>query len=254
MDNNQLEKYIGALCNYESNRPFDSQLELQTEGNLEVFFSPFEYVNEQAEIVLVGISPGATQANNANVCARNLIRNGETLEAVSKAAKATGSFSGALRNNLVSLLDHVLINQRLGIRSCDLLFGEYSHLLHSTSVFRYPTLLNGKPISSAKKALKSHLLKDMIDTCLAKECRQLPDSAFYVPMGQGVDEVLLYLCDNGVLRREQVLIGLPHPSGANAERISYFLGKKERERLSDKTNPDKIDAAKYNLLSQLRTA
>ena len=94
----------------------------------------------------------------------------------------------------------------------------------------------------------------MIDTCLAKECRQLPDSAFYVPMGQGVDEVLLYLCDNGVLRREQVLIGLPHPSGANAERISYFLGKKERERLSDKTNPDKIDAAKYNLLSQLRTA
>ena len=37
---------------------------------------------------------------------------------------------------------------------------------------------------------------------------------------------------------------MPHPSGANAERISYFLGRKPRERLSAKTDPHKLDGAR----------
>jgi hypothetical protein len=48
-----------------------------------------------------------------------------------------------------------------------------------------------------------------------------------------------------------VLAGLPHPSGANAERISYFLGRKSKEALSSKTNATKIDEAKLVLLKQL---
>ena len=37
---------------------------------------------------------------------------------------------------------------------------------------------------------------------------------------------------------------MPHPSDSNAERIAYFLGRKPREALSNKTNPDKYDQAK----------
>lgn len=49
----------------------------------------------------------------------------------------------------------------------------------------------------------------------------------------------------------RILDGLPHPSGANAERISYFLGKKAREVLSHKTNPKKIDDGRRRALATM---
>jgi hypothetical protein len=48
-----------------------------------------------------------------------------------------------------------------------------------------------------------------------------------------------------------VLNGLPHPSGANAERIAYFLGKKAKESLSVKTNPATLDSAKCKLIFKM---
>lgn len=47
-------------------------------------------------------------------------------------------------------------------------------------------------------------------------------------------------------------MGMPHPSGANAERIAYFLGRKPKAALSAKTNADTIDAMKSQLLAQLQ--
>ncbi len=251
MDNNQLNKHIEALSVYANGFPFCEELSIESRGNIDVYFSPFEHVNKQAKVVLVGISPGATQANIANLKASALIKTGESIDSISEKAKQSGAFSGALRNNLIRLLDYIGINSKLGIDSCETLFNENKHLLHSTSVFRYPTLQAGKPISSAKKGLSDPLLKQMVDNCLADEVRQLPQSAFYLPMGQGVDKILLALCERGLLNRNQLLIGLPHPSGANAERVAYFLGEKARDKLSDKTNADTIDDAKRQLLTQL---
>ena len=251
MDNNQLNTFTNALSTYQEGSPFADNLLIESQGEIGVFFSPFEHVNTQARVVLVGISPGATQANNANLKAKELLNAGESLGAVSEQAKLTGAFSGALRNNLIRLLDYVGINQKLNISSCESLFGDDSHLLHSTSVFRYPTLLSGKPISSANKGLTNPLLKSIIDDCLTDEFSKLSQSAFYLPMGQGVDKILLNLCEQGGLSRNQLLIGLPHPSGANAERIAYFLGSKTKNELSNKTNPNKIDEAKQKLLAQV---
>lgn len=251
MDNNQLNNYIEALRNYSDGSPFIDELRIESRGEIDVYFSPFEHVNKQARVVLVGISPGATQANNANIEASALIKCGDKIELVSEKAKRTGAFSGALRHNLVRLLDYIGISSKLGIDTCGSLFTENNHLLHSTSVFRYPTLQAGTPISSAKRGLSEPLLKQMVDHCLADEVRQLPESAFYLPMGQGVDRILLSLCERGLLNRSQLLIGLPHPSGANAERVAYFLGEKARDKLSDKTNADTIDDAKRQLLIRL---
>jgi hypothetical protein len=250
METIQFEKYKKALSQYNGN-PFDESLLMTKEGSLEIYFSPFEHVNVAAQIVLVGISPGATQAHNANEKASALIRAGVKSDEVSEKAKLTGAFSGALRKNLVKMLDYIEVNKRLGIQSCESLFNEKKDLLHSTSAFRYPTLLNGKPISSAKSGLKTSVLKNLVETCLADEIESLPSTALYIPMGQGVENMLLHLSDKGILQRHQLLIGLPHPSGANAERISYFLGNKAKEMLSAKTNADKIDSAKKQLQEQL---
>jgi hypothetical protein len=44
---------------------------------------------------------------------------------------------------------------------------------------------------------------------------------------------------------------MPHPSPANAERIRYFLGiGRLRHELSSKTNPDRIDQEKAELMTK----
>ena len=80
----------------------------------------------------------------------------------------------------------------------------------------------------------------MIDTYLADEAAALP-SAIWIPLGGHAEAALLYLDRSGRLNRHNVLAGLPHPSGANAERIAYFLGRKSREQLSAKTNAARIE-------------
>jgi hypothetical protein len=62
--------------------------------------------------------------------------------------------------------------------------------------------------------------------------------------------VLLHLSSQGRLDRARILAGFPHPSGANSERIAYFLGRKPREMLSAKTNAAALDAARARLEAQ----
>jgi len=47
----------------------------------------------------------------------------------------------------------------------------------------------------------------------------------FKPLGPKVAQVFEMLIKQGVLDSNQILFGLPHPSGANAERIAYFLRK-----------------------------
>ena len=251
MDNKNLEKFSPALSALTEDKPFHSSLQISSSADIDVFYSPFDFINSKAKIVIVGISPGATQAANANRIFRQACLDGYSINEASQKAKSAASFSGPLRNNLVKMLDSIGLNKKLGISTCGSLFESDNHLLHCTSVFRYPTLHNGKPISSAKKAFTSDVLKSMMDTLLIDECRALDPECIFIPLGQGVNEVLSNLAEKNAIDKNKVLSGIPHPSGANAERIAYFLGNKKRANLSVKTNPDKLDASKLEVLNKI---
>lgn len=62
---------------------------------------------------------------------------------------------------------------------------------------------------------------------------------------------LAHLAGLGILDPTRILDGLPHPSGANAERISYFLGRKPRAALSSNTRPEPIDEARERLIARI---
>jgi len=52
-----------------------------------------------------------------------------------------------------------------------------------------------------------------------------------VPLGQAVSEALAHLVEKGMVDQRRCLIGLPHPSGANARRERLFEERKsELER------------------------
>ncbi len=57
----------------------------------------------------------------------------------------------------------------------------------------------------------------------------------------------------GDLNTDKVIDGIPHPSGANAERINYFLMKKDKENLSSRTNGDKLDKARSAILNKVKS-
>ncbi|KQV50111.1 hypothetical protein [Massilia sp. Root335] len=220
-------------------------------GALSAHYIPFDYVNRAARVVLVGISPGFVQWKNAVREARRLLALGASQDAVLRAAKYTGAFSGAIRPNLVALLDHVGLQRWLGIAGCASLFGAHAHLMHVTAVLRHPVFVDQKNYNgAAPNMLTTPLLQAQLLDYFAREASLLPD-AVYVPLGPKVGLALDWLARRGVLAPDRILHGMPHPSGANAERIAYFLGRKDRAALSSRTNGARIDADRLALRAKM---
>jgi hypothetical protein len=224
---------------------------LAREGALKAHYIPFDYVNLEARVVLVGISPGFVQWKNAVREARRLLAAGASDLDALRAAKYTGAFSGAIRPNLVALLDHVGLQRWLGIASCATLFGADARLMHVTGVLRQPIFVDGKNYNGASPNMLTHpLLQEQMLDYFAHEAALLPDAVF-VPLGPKVGLALAWLARRGVLIEDRILQGLPHPSGANMERIAYFLGRKEKTSLSSRTNGDQIDADRRLLAARM---
>jgi hypothetical protein len=220
---------------------------LAREGPVSAHYIPFDYVNARARVVVVGISPGFVQWKNAMLAAQRGLREGLPLPELLRAAKYTGAFSGAIRPNLVALLDSVGLQRWLGIASCATLFGADARLMHVTAVLRQPIFVNGKNYNGASpNMLTTPLLQAQILDYFAFEAGATPD-ALYVPLGPKVSLALSWLARRGVLDEARILHGIPHPSGANAERIAYFLGRKQKAALSSRTNGSQIDADRLAL-------
>ncbi|UYV19455.1 hypothetical protein K1Y77_01895 [Halomonas qaidamensis] len=219
-------------------------------GNYQTFYAPFEHINREARITICGITPGLQQARNALNTASNCLQKGMSYSEALAQAKQTASFSGPMRSNLVAMLNHLGLPAWLGIDDSMQLFDRHAHLVHYTSALRNPVFVNGANFSGTPAMLKQPALRQQIETSLVEEVKALPNNLF-LPLGPKVAEVFQMLVRHGILDRAQVLDGMPHPSGANAERIAYFLGRKPREALSSKVNPDKLDQAQRDLRTKI---
>lgn len=223
---------------------------LGREGRYSTHYIPFESVHPRARIVVAGITPGFAQWNNAMREAQRRLAAGSDDDTVLRAARLAGAFSGAIRPNFVALLDAIGVQRWLGIASCATVFDEDAGLVQVSAILRHPVFVDGKNYSGSPAPLRNAFLREQVLRWFAQEARQLPD-ALYIPMGASVSETLDWLVAEGLIRPGRVLHGLPHPSGANAERVAYFLGRKERAALSSKTNGAQIDAAREALLAQM---
>jgi hypothetical protein len=224
---------------------------LVRENALSAHYIPFDYVNPAARVAVVGITPGFVQWKNAVREARRQLALGAPEQEVLRAAKYGGAFSGAIRPNLVALLDAVGLQHWLRITSCASLFTEHADLMHVTAVLRHPIFVAGKNYNGANpNMLTTPLLQAHVLDYFAREALALPD-AVWVPLGPKVGQALSWLARRGVLDETRILHGIPHPSGANAERIAYFLGRKDKAALSSRTNANQIDADRAALQQKM---
>lgn len=203
-------------------------LRVDSEDELEIYYAPLTYVNEAAQIVLVGITPGFHQMAKAYEVARKLLSEGRSPEEIFREASRNAAFAGSMRDNLVRMLDGLGIPQHLGISSCWALFDTQNrHLVHTTSSIRYPVFRDGENYSGSKPPIaRSALLRRYVETRLAAELSRVPE-ALVVPLGKSVSEALQLLASDGRLDLSRSLVGFLHPSGGNGHRKREYAERRE---------------------------
>jgi hypothetical protein len=228
-----------------------ASLMLRTDGRFSVAYIPFEWVNTSAKLVIVGITPGFTQWKNAISEAQRQLRGGSSDEATLVAAQRSAAFSGPMRANLIALLDYFGLGEWLSLKSCEQLFGASHHLVQMTSMLRHPVFVNGQNYSGNPRIAGQPLLRRLVVGHFAGECRSLRH-AVYVPLGPAVADAMDWLASEGIVDASRVLNGMPHPSGANVERIHYMTERKPRSELSSKTDPERLDRAREEIRAKIR--
>jgi hypothetical protein len=98
--------------------------------------------------------------------------------------------------------------------------------------------------------MQTPFLRAELERWLVEEMRALPD-ALWVTLGDHGADAARHAAKIAGLGPDQLVTGLPHPSGANNERVAYFLGQKARADLSAKTNDAKMDATRERILAQV---
>lgn len=247
--NSMLDRFRSIVMRPQTSR-LDPDLQISDSGSLATYYAPFEFLNEQARLVLVGITPGLYQAQRALETLSGCLRAGMADTEALRQAKEAASFSGPMRSALVELLDSVGLPSALKVDSCSELFADSAGLVHYTSALRNPVFLDGGNYTGNPPILRTPYLRSMADEWLAEEARQLP-SALWLPLGKEPTAVLQRFAARGLIASDRVLDGMPHPSGANAERIAYFLGRKPRHLLSVKTKAESIDEARAELVRKV---
>ena len=177
--------------------------------------SEFDYLNPEAEVVIVGITPGNSQMKKS--------REGMGPREI----KRINAFGGGMRPNIIAMLDHIGVNKLLGIESCSTLWVEDFFRVHMTSLLKdatYEITKNGKQMfKDVRKIAKSEKLTDMVNKGFVEECKQLQKARLFIACGPGVLEVLERLQSQGIINAP--IVAIAHPSGANAGRIAAYLGK-----------------------------
>jgi len=248
----EFSQFRDAVASYQSTPgrlPQELAISSGQKG-LSTWYAPFEHINTSARLVICGITPGWQQADKALCAARDALRAGQSDADAVRSAKNIGSFAGVMRTNLTRMLNHIGMQGHLGLDCCGDVFGHRNDLVHYTSALRYPVFKDGKDYSGSGAMVSDPYLWDQSSQMLGEEIAAL-GGTLWLPLGSAAIKVFEKLVRQSTIREESVLFGMPHASGANAERIKYFLGEKSRDDLSIKVNPEIIEKGRAALLAKL---
>ena len=209
---------IKALKKINKSIVINNKFLINKEGNIKIYYAPFDYVNSKAKIMIVGITPGLQQMLQSF----QVINDGKSLKEV----KDLCSFKGSMRTTLIKYMDELKINKKLKINSCESLFNLHSKYLHTTSLVKYPVFDKGRNYSGSN-ILKKEILLNFIEKNFLKELK-MHQNSIIIPLGNTVSSTIGYLNGKYNLKLSSFLVGFPHPSGANARKNIQFKENKSR--------------------------
>ena len=231
---------------------------LGSQGNYTLQYIPFEHVNKNAKLVIVGITPGNTQISLAYKTGQKLLKANYPENEILIEIKKSGAFGGAsMKPNLLKMLNHFSFNKLLGIDNIETLWGQNAYLLHSTSVVPHAAFKSGKMFAgSFDMVMKSPLLKECFLDCFIPSAKEMRSDALFVGLGPCPKDALEWCVSQGHLSRKQVLGSFCHPSGAGGSTTNYYLREVKKEQLKPK-NPvlnrcDWLDEAYEQMLNSTK--
>jgi hypothetical protein len=253
MNTENFEKFSPILTASPTHVVRDPRLLMAESGAVKIYYAPFEYLNPEARIVLVGITPGPTQMANANNEARRALLAGKSSEEAMKIAKKVAAFSGEpLRSNLINQLNHWGVHQWLGISDSANLFATEGRLLQTTSLLRYPIFVNDEDYRGTPDMTKHPLLRKYLMEHFVSEVEEMKEAVFF-GLGPQVQKVLDYLVQHKVLQRNRVVGGMVHPSGNCTYRINYLTGDRAKP-IPHATNPMPYDNGRKTFQAMFLTS
>jgi len=201
---------------------------IKKEDNIEVYYAAHnEYINEDAKIFIVSITPGWLQMERSIYTAKKCLSQNIDYDEIAKICKIECRLFGTSRVNTINMLNELQFNNYLGIEDCGELFGYENTYLHTTSIIKHPVFINKENYTGHKpKILKSNILKGYVYNEFLYELERLRDS-FIIPLGKSVEEVIKQLINEKIINEDRCLFGFPHPSGANGHRKTQFNKNKE---------------------------
>jgi hypothetical protein len=223
--------------------------DVSRQGRIDVAYAPFDHINDQAKIVIVGITPGRTQMEAALNAARSGFLMGLSEDEILAKAKVHASFSGDMRKELVGLLDFIGMPKVFGIPSASYLWGLSANLVHFTSALRYPTFFKGENYNGTPRVANNALLARHADAWFGEEARTLKNAVF-VLLGRKVDDAVLPVLRANGVPDSRIISNFFHPSPANRERVQYFTGTLAKEP-SNRVNRARTDADREEILSKV---
>ena len=202
------------------------------------FYAPFDWVNEEADIILIGVTPGKRQAKTALKTLRRALASGRTAVQAAELAKQAASFEGEMREIATQLMDRFELHRVFQLNSCGELFEAAKHRAHYTSVLRYPTLhwqtkmKNGAKISGwfdysgGDGVFREESLVESRQRDFERKIVQFRE-AWLVPFGPTPAKALEQLAAQGLLDPHRILSGMNHPSGTQWNRHNCQLNRSD---------------------------
>lgn len=222
-DLKQYERFIPSIAPT-SLADLPIELRIYHDPKVEVWFSPILSEQKSPRLWILGITPGWAQTRIAyEEAARALSEGLSPGDAVAR-PKPSVAFAGAMRNNLITMLDDLGLAKLLGTSTSRNLFG--TELLKTGSALRFPVFKNDSNYNGhSPKPLSHPVFREMLDQLLAEEIKNT-GNCLILPLGRAVEKMLGYAVTNNLLSTNRILSGFPHPSGANGHRQrQYSEGK-----------------------------
>jgi len=195
---------------------------LLDEANLKIYYAPFDYINTDAKIVIVGITPGWTQMQKSYQVVKDVLSRNGSWEVALKEVKKEASFAGTMRENLINMLDSIGLNKKLALSSCRELYQTKNALIHSTSYLKYPVFYGEENYKGNSPSSLKPPLWNFVERYFVEEINQF-QNALIIPLGKSVEGVIARLRREGKLNSGLVYLeNFPHPSGGNGHRVRQF--------------------------------
>lgn len=235
-------------------------LALGSEGRYSLEYVPFDHVNTDARLVIVGITPGPTQRDDAYDETSKLLGRGLPDEEILRGVKKYAGFGGpSMRPNLERMIDALAVMDLFGGGRAAELWQARAHLLHATSVVPHAAFIGRKPFAGSFEDIQRiGLLRRCFEHDFLPTLSRLRSDALYVGLGPTPAAALSFAADRGIIDPSRFLGWLAHPSSQGGSQVSVYLGEKKIDDLNERdpvrSRASALAAAAEGLRQRLKAA